>query len=134
MGDAGQLTRERLQLAAADFDVAQRCLMPPPHFELAAYHVQQSAEKLLKALLTHRARIFEKTHDLSRLCQWCGEIEPLFLQFMDEADRLTTFAVDVRYPGVEPPSQHDVERACAAVKQLQGLVYGCLPPEVRMTF
>jgi HEPN domain-containing protein len=37
--------------ADADVDAAQRCLAAPPNVAAAAYHCQQAAEKLIKAVL-----------------------------------------------------------------------------------
>jgi HEPN domain-containing protein len=37
--------------AVVDLDAAQRCLADPPNVAAAAYHCQQEAEKLIKAVL-----------------------------------------------------------------------------------
>ena len=130
MDDRVALTKEWLQLARADVDVAERSLVPPPHPALSAYHFQQSAEKLLKAFLTYHRRAFEKTHEISRLCQWCAEIHASFAGIIDEADRLTAYAVDMRYPGVEPPSDDDIREARSIVSRIKEMVYRHLPGEV----
>ena len=131
MADAVSLTREWLEAARADADVAERSLAPgPPHHALSAFHFQQSAEKLLKAFLTYHGRPFEKTHEISRLCQRCAEVDSSFADLIDVADRLTTYAVDMRYPGVEPPTLDDIVGARATVNEVRNLVYDRLPTEV----
>lgn len=130
MGDVVELTREWLQLAKADADVAERSLEEPAHPALSAYHFQQCAEKLLKAFLTFHGRSFEKTHEISRLCQWCGDVHSSFFNIIDVADRLTAYAVDMRYPGVEPPTLDDINEARSIVNSVEDLVYRLLPGEI----
>ncbi len=73
---------------------------------------------------------FEKTHEISRLCQRCAEVDSSFADLIDEADRLTTYAVDMRYPGVEPPTLDDIVGARTIVNKVRKLVYDRLPGEV----
>jgi HEPN domain-containing protein len=68
----------------------------------ATFHAQQSAEKYLKALLTLRQIAFPHTHDLAALnalCQKNGIILPVS---EDNLEKLSAFAVEVRYPGIQP--------------------------------
>ena len=71
------------------------------------FHAQQAAEKALKALLLTGGTDFPLTHDLGQLLQLCShagiEIPPEIL----EADSLTPYAVESRYPG----QLEDVPRA-----------------------
>jgi hypothetical protein len=41
--------------ADTDLDASRRCLADPPNVDVAAYHCQQAAEKLIKAVLVVRA-------------------------------------------------------------------------------
>lgn len=68
----------------------------------ACFHAQQCAEKYLKALLVFHGQDFPKTHDLAALgtlCEQAGIIVPIH---PDDLDRLSAYAVEVRYPGEEP--------------------------------
>lgn len=56
-------------------------------------------EKALKAFLVHRGVAFEKVHNLPYLVDLCAEEEDDFEALRDDADRLTPFAVEPRYPG-----------------------------------
>ena len=68
----------------------------------ATFHAQQCAEKYLKAVLVSRRYTFPRTHDLIALHDLClgngirVPIDP------DKLERLTAYAVQVRYPGEDP--------------------------------
>ena len=81
-----------LQAAADDLDAAKRLASPPNR--LAAYHLQQAAEK---AILIHRAVQPTAEHRIDLLVDrlpagdaWVPRLRPL--------DRLTPFATTYRYP------------------------------------
>lgn len=68
----------------------------------AIFHAQQCAEKYIKSLLTVQQIAFPRTHDLVALyvlCQKDGIILPVS---EDNLDKLSAFAVEVRYPGTQP--------------------------------
>lgn len=69
--------------------------MPSP----AAFHAQQAMGKGLKAFLVAKDRTFEKVHNLPYLLDLCGEEDEAFEAFREDAERLTPFAVEPRYPG-----------------------------------
>ena len=69
---------------------------------MVAFHAQQAAEKYLKALLTRHQVEFPKTHVIRRLLILLQEVEPALAQALDEANWLTPFGADVRYPGDRP--------------------------------
>ncbi|MEX2600143.1 MAG: HEPN domain-containing protein [Balneolaceae bacterium] len=66
----------------------------------ALFHLQQCAEKLLKAYLIKCSVEFERKHDLGYLLQLTDE-DALRLH-EDLLDELTPFAVELRYPGDLP--------------------------------
>lgn len=90
--------------AEEDYHLARSALRrKQPLLYGACFHAQQCAEKYLKALLVFRGRDFPKTHDLvalSDLCEQVGIIVPIH---PDDLDRLSAYAVGIRYPGEEPP-------------------------------
>ncbi|HYN87002.1 MAG TPA: HEPN domain-containing protein [Ardenticatenaceae bacterium] len=74
----------------------------PPLVYGGTFHAQQCAEKYLKALLTASGHPFPRTHDLAALCDLCARAG-ITVPVTDEAlQRLTAFAVQVRYPGNDP--------------------------------
>ena len=74
----------------------------------SAFHIQQCAEKLLKALLVEKGRTFEKRHDLPYLLERASQ-ETLrnHVGFLEE---LSPYAVEFRYPGdFHPPSEREAK-------------------------
>ncbi|MEI6450755.1 MAG: HEPN domain-containing protein [Actinomycetes bacterium] len=70
-----------------------------PLFSAAAFHLQQAAEKTLKAYLASRSVRFANIHDLSKLLALAETIEVDFSQLADAAETLAPCAVEIRYPG-----------------------------------
>jgi len=70
-----------------------------PLFNAAAFHLQQAAEKTLKAYLASRSVRFANIHDLSKLLALAGTIEVGIDQLANSAETLAPFAVEIRYPG-----------------------------------
>jgi HEPN domain-containing protein len=106
---ANPLVDAYLQAAADDLDPAKRLATPPNR--LAAYHLQQAAEKIIKAVLIARGVQPTAEHRLGMLVDrlppadaWLARLRPL--------DRLTPFATTYRYPTpvgrLKPPPAADV--------------------------
>jgi len=82
--------------------------LPP---RLACFHAQQAAEKALKALLVVANISFPKTHDLIALKKLMPEDRDLGAGD-DVLGRLSSWAIDVRYPGDAPEAnQSDAQQA-----------------------
>ena len=99
-------------LAKADEDrAAARCLAraDDPLLLPAVCHVQQSAEKFLKALLIGKGIDFGRKHDLAYLREMAHERS--LEVFSDFLDQLAPYAVEIRYPGdfLPPTAQHAAE-------------------------
>ena len=73
---------------------------PKPLVTPAVFHLQQSAEKLLKALLVKKEITFEPRHDLAYLLNLSAE--PTIRKHLKVLNELTPFAVELRYPGDYP--------------------------------
>ena len=67
----------------------------PP--DVVAFHLQQSAEKLLKALLAARTIVYPKTHDLDELMNLLPADFSTVLSFRERISGWTAYAVDIRY-------------------------------------
>lgn len=87
----------------------------PPITDVAAFHCQQTVEKLLKAYLVHRGVSFEKNHDLVELLALCGQHDPRFVELRTRVEPLTPYAVRFRYPGPADPTIEAVEAALVVV-------------------
>ena len=71
-----------------------------PNYDAVCFHAQQCAEKYLKSRLFDANISFLKTHDLELLLNDLAPIEPNWISLRNEAIILTSFAVELRYPGM----------------------------------
>lgn len=67
--------------------------------DIICFHCQQAAEKFLKAFLVKNQIEFAKTHNIMVLVNLCSERDESFRKELSEADILTDYAVEIRYPG-----------------------------------
>ena len=104
-----------------------------PYLDTAVYHCQQTAEKAIKAYLTYRDIVFERTHNLVALLAFCIPSEPALSRWKEEAKMLTPYATEFRYPGdVLDPERGEVEQAFAAAEGIVNFIIQLLPPEVNL--
>ena len=107
-----ELIGEWLARAEHDLRVAEFLLtMPEPPPESIGFHAQQCTEKALKAYLTLRRVRFERRHDLNYLIDLCTPLDSAFDQLRSEADELTPYAVEYRYPDALPLLSLDAARS-----------------------
>ncbi len=89
-----------LRLALEDFEIAARLDTPETPDRIFGFHVQQAAEKSLKAWLAGIGRIPPKTHDLQHLLTLLHssgqDVEHLRI-----IAQLTSFAVQYRYEDID---------------------------------
>jgi len=105
--------------AEEDYALAQSALRrKKPLTYGAAFHAQQCAEKYLKALLVARGQAFPKTHDLAALSDLCSQNSIIIPVDQDLLQRLTAYAVQVRYPG-EAPSADEARMALKAAQAVR---------------
>jgi len=92
--------KEWLLIAEDDLTSAQILLNhEPPSLRIACFLCQQAVEKMLKAFLVWKSEPFEKTHNINYILDLC-KIYGLEIAFLrDKAEILTSYAVEVRYPG-----------------------------------
>jgi len=98
-----ELVRQWLDKAAADFDAAEQLSTQGGRFrEIVAFHCQQAVEKYLKALLVRRQIEFPKTHDIAKLLDCMATVDASIAEPLRDADALTPFGVETRYPSDAP--------------------------------
>ncbi|MCD4783990.1 MAG: HEPN domain-containing protein [Candidatus Eremiobacteraeota bacterium] len=66
--------------------------------ESICFHCQQAVEKYLKAYLIFLGIPFTKTHEIGELITRCETKDKLIFSLKIEADKLTDYAVEIRYP------------------------------------
>lgn len=125
--------RQWLVKSQRDLGSARRLMEgDEPYLDVAVYHCQQAAEKAIKAYLTYRDIIFEKTHNLVALLAFCIPSDPTFEHWKEAAKMLTPYATEFRYPGdVLEPERYEAEQALAQAEALVNFIIMRLPEEVR---
>ena len=93
------LVADWIAKADLDFDTAVRLVAEERFRDIVAFHPQQAAEKYLKALLTRHQTEFPKTHVIRRLLILLGPVEPLIAEELDDANWLSPYGAEIRYPG-----------------------------------
>jgi HEPN domain-containing protein len=88
------------------------------------FHIQQGAEKLLKAALTARNLEYPFTHDLRELLDLARKHYPEFEPFRDTLPEYTEFAVVLRYDDIPWIDEDEARTALGEVTKLRGLVAG----------
>jgi HEPN domain-containing protein len=95
------LTDEWVAKAEGDFATAGREVRArkAPNYDAVCFHAQQCAEKYLKALLQEANISSGRTHNLIALLELLVPVDPSWEIMRSHLQRLTGFAVNVRYSG-----------------------------------
>ncbi|MGD0949512.1 MAG: HEPN domain-containing protein [Candidatus Binatia bacterium] len=105
--------------------------VPDVLYEDLCFDAQQAAEKAIKALLVHRQVRFPKTHDLLDLLTLLNQEGFAIPAEIREADALTHYAVETRYPGLaEEVTADEHTRAVELAERVLRWVVAQLPPAV----
>jgi HEPN domain-containing protein len=92
--------RRWLAIVEEDIDVAIAALRLSRR-GASACHVQQAAEKLVKASLVLAAEPFRRTHDLDDLAARMLPVYPQFGRQAEAVRRLSVWGIAYRYPSPE---------------------------------
>ena len=105
--------REWLNRARSNLALAKKCA-PDVYVEDLCFEAQQAAEKSIKAVMISRGIDFPYVHNLALLLLLLEESGESFPDAVRRAARLTPYAVDTRYPGIERlVSEHEYREAIA---------------------
>ncbi len=86
-------------------------------FELIYFHLQQSAEKLLKSLLSHKKIRVLKTHDISDFINLLSHNDIKHITNINELENLAQYAIEGRY-AILHDDLDDAEKYIDILKQL----------------
>ena len=112
-----ELTAEWMNKASDDLLVAKREFeFDPSVYDAVCFHSQQCVEKCLKAVLQENEVYFEKTHDLDVLLNKCKVFIPELLNYKIELIELSSFAVEIRYPGTKSNAEEAEKSLLVAEK------------------
>lgn len=107
-----KVVREWLDEANEDYSFAMVNLEDQDQaqfFRKICFHFQQATEKYLKAFVVAIGLPLRKIHDLTELVRMCQKVDPSFDEIIEEAELLTDFYVDTRYPAHWPMEIDRVE-------------------------
>ncbi len=117
-----QLTREWIDKAEGDFQAAQTLWAGAnPLYDAVCFHAQQCVEKYLKAWLAENHLNFPRTHDLEVLARLCLPSFTELAQHLIGLRFLTSFAVEIRYPG-SSAQESDALRCLRAAEDVRAEV------------
>lgn len=107
-------------LKAAERDIAGIEHLLPDLPDLAAFHAQQAAEKLARAVCLHEGLPDLRTHDIARITEQLAQEHPLRNSLV-KLDSLTGAATAWRYPDAAGgfPRAPELSEIRTALKQIK---------------
>jgi HEPN domain-containing protein len=125
--------RRWLAIVEEDIDVAIAALRLTRR-GASAYHVQQAAEKLVKALLVLAAEPFRRTHDLDDLASRLLPVYPQFGRQAEAVRHLSVWGIAYRYPDLEDapeplPEIEELERMINMLTEFAAIAGGLVDGE-----
>jgi HEPN domain-containing protein len=108
--------------AEHDLRMAEIGLAHAAPLDTVAFHVQQTAEKTLKALLAARDVDYPRTHDVEALLDLAVPLCPELEVHREPLLGLSAYAVDMRYDADLDPGREEVAAALQAVRNLREAV------------
>ena len=92
--------------------------------ETVCFHCQQAVEKYLKAYLLFLEIPFTKTHGIGKLITNCETKDKEISAFKEEADKLTDYAIEVRYPDEWfEPTLEEAKEAVEIARKIKKYVF-----------
>ena len=84
----------------------------PDFYYTICFHCQQSVEKYFIAILILLNIEFQKKHNLDYLLNLISQIENVFTEIYNDAVKLDSFAINIRYPDIViMPTKNEIEEA-----------------------
>ncbi len=123
-------TEEWIQKAEEDYLAVNKLKPEMKLLSVICFHAQQCVEKYMKAILQENNIEFEKIHDLNILLKDCVKFLPNLQEYRKELTMLSTYAVDIRYPGYEV-SKDEAEECIKIMEKIRKIIreYFDLPEE-----
>ena len=117
-----------LQRADEDIRLAEKIAADPDFLASAAFHCQQAAEKMAKAVIVAYQTDYPRIHDLAQLGLAVATLQPELGASIAGLSGLTDWYVTPRYPGLEyRPSLQDVEITLRKLIELRRQIESLAP-------
>jgi HEPN domain-containing protein len=127
MKSGADLCRELTQKADNDIAAASIGVQHGAPLDTVCFHLQQAAEKMLKALLSWAGVRYPLTHDLDELLYLAVPQFPALSEFLDRFDSFAPYAVELRYSSSFYPSEEEVATGLELVQEFRRLLGNLLP-------
>ena len=115
----------------ADHDIqAVELLMNEGATDVICFHLQQAAEKILKAYLQANSIEFPRTHDLDALLDICAETTDQFEPYRNRLEVFIPYAVMLRYDLDYEPTRDEARSGLVLVHEVRTSLMTLLP-EIR---
>jgi HEPN domain-containing protein len=124
---AGMLARK----AENDWKTAAAILDHGLPVDTACFHIQQAAEKLIKALLAWQGVDYPLTHNLKVLLELSIPHFPALAEFLDSLPDYTNYALSLQYDDYDEPDRDEAVTAFETAKRFRAMVHSLLPAEAR---
>jgi HEPN domain-containing protein len=125
------LVKGQLRKSESDLKNANLCLRAGDALDTACFHSQQAAERVLKAFLTFMDVDYPHIHNLEKLLEMCAQYDEKFVALKPLGQKLTPYAVELRYDDQFWPAIETVRAAISAAETICTFVLERLPEELR---
>ena len=112
----------------ADHDIqAVELLMNEGATDVICFHLQQTADKILKAYLQANSIDFPRTHDLDALLDICSETTNQFEPYRNRLEVFIPYAVMLRYDLDYEPTREEACSGLVLVHEIRASLTALLP-------
>jgi HEPN domain-containing protein len=125
-----EVAKGLIQKADNDLKAVRIGIQHDMPLDTVAFHVQQSAEKMLKALLAARGVDYPLTHDLRVLLNLAVKEVPGLDSFRERLIAFNPYAVELRYDVIEL-DREEIVRALSTVEIFRNAILDNIPEEAR---
>ena len=97
--------------------------------DTVAFHLQQCAEKLIKAFLNWKQVQYPKTHALGALLDLAVAHEPDLEAFRERLLAMGSYAVEMRYDDEVYPTEEEIAAGLQVARELKTKILSMLPSQ-----
>lgn len=123
------LSHGLIKKAAHDLRAAEIGIANEAPLDTVAFHLQQCAEKLIKAFLNWKGVQYPKTHALGALLDLAIPHQADLESFRGSLLGMASYAVEMRYDDEFYPSDDEIRAGVETVRGLQQKILSLIPPQ-----
>lgn len=125
MDKLSKAVHEWINKAENDY-LACTILLDAPGYpaDVVAFHLQQTVEKYLKAILVLQQKRVKKIHDLEALLLECSESAPELPSLIEDVLILDSYGPETRYPGLSDIFPEDIPGLLEKTSKIRSVIRG----------